>query len=78
MQIFPEASDWGRRGGFYFFVNLRRQQQGGGLQDRQREGDAEEDSLYRPTMSACVFSARQKGKVPNCKRISDLKKVAVI
>lgn len=42
------------------FVDLRRQQQGGGLQDRQREGDAEEDSLYVPTMSACVFSARQR------------------
>lgn len=66
------------------FVNLRRYQKAGGLQDRQHEGEAEEDSQRAHTrmcVCACVHARvfrMAKGKVPNCKRIRDLKKVAVI
>lgn len=62
------------------FVNLRRYQKAGGLRDRQHEGEAEEDShTHAQCLRVCVCIFRMaKGKVPNCKRISDLKKVAVI
>lgn len=68
------------------FVNLRRYQKAGGLQDRQHEGEAEEDSLriYAHRLVCVCACVRErvfrmaKGKVPNCKRIRDLKKVAVI